>query len=37
IQAPLHVAQGIILEKEKGQAVVAKMIADAIQQERENF
>ncbi|GJS51909.1 hypothetical protein Tco_0625271 [Tanacetum coccineum] len=36
-QVPLHVAQGIILEKEKSQAEVAKMIVDAIQQERENF
>ncbi|GJS81292.1 hypothetical protein Tco_0747833 [Tanacetum coccineum] len=36
-QVPLHVAQGIILEREKSQAEVAKMIDDAIHQERENF
>ncbi|GJS96985.1 hypothetical protein Tco_0803953 [Tanacetum coccineum] len=36
-QVPLHVAQGIILEREKSQAEVAKMIADVIQQESENF
>ncbi|GJZ66488.1 hypothetical protein Tco_0623184 [Tanacetum coccineum] len=36
-QVPLHVAQGIILEREKSQAEVAKMIVDAIQQEHENF
>ncbi|GJY04915.1 hypothetical protein Tco_0370855 [Tanacetum coccineum] len=32
-QVPLHVAQGIILEREKSQAYVSKMIAEAIQQE----
>ncbi|GJZ90022.1 hypothetical protein Tco_0661949 [Tanacetum coccineum] len=36
-QVPLHVAQRIILEREKSQTKVAKMIADAIQQERDNF
>ncbi|GJS76411.1 hypothetical protein Tco_0726292 [Tanacetum coccineum] len=36
-QVPLHVAQGLILEREKSQAEVAKMIDDAIQQERENL
>ncbi|GKA34448.1 hypothetical protein Tco_0720877 [Tanacetum coccineum] len=36
-QVPLHVAQGLILEREKSQADVAKMITDAIQQERENL
>nr|GEV21932.1 reverse transcriptase domain-containing protein [Tanacetum cinerariifolium] len=36
-QVPLHVAQGIILKREKSQAEVAKMIIDAIQQEHENF
>ncbi|GKA33707.1 hypothetical protein Tco_0720136 [Tanacetum coccineum] len=36
-QVPLHVAQRIILEREKIQVEVAKMIVDAIQQERENF
>nr|GEY05412.1 hypothetical protein [Tanacetum cinerariifolium] len=36
-QVPLHVAQGLILEREKSQADVAKMIADAIQLERENL
>ncbi|GJR63392.1 hypothetical protein Tco_1505554 [Tanacetum coccineum] len=30
-EVPLHVAQGIILEREKSQEKVAKMIADAIQ------
>ncbi|GJX74688.1 hypothetical protein Tco_0313283 [Tanacetum coccineum] len=34
-QVSLHVAQGIILEKEKSQAEVAKMIPNAIQQECE--
>ncbi|GJV83726.1 hypothetical protein Tco_1523624 [Tanacetum coccineum] len=34
---PLHVAQGIILEREKSQADVTKMIAEAIQQEHENL
>ncbi|GJR04918.1 hypothetical protein Tco_0527902 [Tanacetum coccineum] len=36
-QVPLHVAQGLILEREKSQADVTKMIAEAIQQERENL
>ncbi|GJY08851.1 hypothetical protein Tco_0377036 [Tanacetum coccineum] len=36
-QVPLHVIQGIILEREKSQAEVDNMIDDAIQQERENF
>ncbi|GJU67972.1 hypothetical protein Tco_1254231, partial [Tanacetum coccineum] len=36
-QVPLHVEQGIILEREKSQEEVAKMITDAIQQKRENF
>ncbi|GKB56765.1 hypothetical protein Tco_0912951, partial [Tanacetum coccineum] len=36
-QVPLHVAKGTILEREKSQAEVAKMIVDAIQQERKNF
>nr|GEW54462.1 hypothetical protein [Tanacetum cinerariifolium] len=36
-QVPLHVAQGLILETEKSQADVAKMIAKAIQQERTNL
>nr|GEU57009.1 hypothetical protein [Tanacetum cinerariifolium] len=36
-QVPLHVAQGLILEREKSQADVAKMIADAIQQEHKNL
>ncbi|GJY06538.1 hypothetical protein Tco_0373592 [Tanacetum coccineum] len=35
-QVPLHVAQGFILEREKSRAEVAKMVTDAIQQEREN-
>ncbi|GJV65830.1 hypothetical protein Tco_1476658 [Tanacetum coccineum] len=36
-QVPLHVAQMNILEREKSQADVTKMIAEAIQQERENL
>ncbi|GJT57001.1 hypothetical protein Tco_0992055 [Tanacetum coccineum] len=32
-QVPLYVAQGLIMEREKSQADVAMMIADAIQQE----
>ncbi|GKB29557.1 hypothetical protein Tco_0868958 [Tanacetum coccineum] len=36
-QVPLHVAQGLILEREKSQADVAKLIADSIQQECENL
>nr|GFC08783.1 hypothetical protein [Tanacetum cinerariifolium] len=36
-QVALHVAQWLILEREKNHADVAKMIADAIQQERENL
>ncbi|GJX17809.1 hypothetical protein Tco_0218641, partial [Tanacetum coccineum] len=36
-QVPLHVAQGLILEREKSQADVKKMISDAIQKERENL
>ncbi|GKA15694.1 hypothetical protein Tco_0695441 [Tanacetum coccineum] len=36
-RVPLHVAQGLILEREKSQADVEKMIADAIQKERENL
>nr|GEU82916.1 copia protein [Tanacetum cinerariifolium] len=36
-QVPLHVAQGIILEREKSQADVTKMFVEAIQQERVNL
>nr|GEV17810.1 putative Gag-Pol polyprotein [Tanacetum cinerariifolium] len=36
-QVPLHVAQGLILERQQSQADVAKIIADAIQKERENL
>ncbi|GKD63378.1 hypothetical protein Tco_1305486 [Tanacetum coccineum] len=36
-QVLLHVTQGIILEREKSQADMAKMIAEAIQQERVNL
>ncbi|GJX64528.1 retrovirus-related pol polyprotein from transposon TNT 1-94 [Tanacetum coccineum] len=36
-QVPLHVAQRLILEREKSQADVEKMITDAIQKERENL
>ncbi|GJS97655.1 hypothetical protein Tco_0804623 [Tanacetum coccineum] len=35
-QVPLYVAQGLIMEREKSQADVAKMIANAIQQECES-
>ncbi|GKA35971.1 ribonuclease H-like domain-containing protein, partial [Tanacetum coccineum] len=36
-QVPFYVAKGLILEREKSQADVAKMIVEAIQQERENL
>nr|GEZ85758.1 hypothetical protein [Tanacetum cinerariifolium] len=36
-QVPIYVAQGLIMERQQSQAKVAKMIADAIQQERENL
>ncbi|GJV43131.1 ribonuclease H-like domain-containing protein [Tanacetum coccineum] len=36
-QVPLYVAEGFILEREKSQADVTKMIAEAIQQERANL
>ncbi|GJR72592.1 hypothetical protein Tco_0084957 [Tanacetum coccineum] len=36
-QVPLYVAEGLIMEREKSQEDVAKMIADAIQQVRENL
>ncbi|GKA28657.1 hypothetical protein Tco_0714902 [Tanacetum coccineum] len=36
-QVPLYVAQGLIMEREKSQTDVAKMTADAIQQERETL
>ncbi|GKB92209.1 hypothetical protein Tco_0964481 [Tanacetum coccineum] len=36
-QVLLHVAQGIILEREKSQADVTKMIVEVIQQERVNL
>nr|GEY10873.1 hypothetical protein [Tanacetum cinerariifolium] len=36
-QLPLYVAEGLIIEREKSQMDVAKMIADAIQQERKNL
>ncbi|GJV36249.1 hypothetical protein Tco_1408726 [Tanacetum coccineum] len=36
-QVPLHVTQGLILERQQSQADVAKMIADAIQHEYENL
>ncbi|GKA79860.1 hypothetical protein Tco_0786456 [Tanacetum coccineum] len=36
-QVPLYVAEGLIIEREKSQADVAKMIAEALQQERENL
>ncbi|GKA24753.1 hypothetical protein Tco_0710786 [Tanacetum coccineum] len=34
---PVYVAQGLIMERQQSQADVAKMIADAIQQECENL
>ncbi|GJY01938.1 hypothetical protein Tco_0360090 [Tanacetum coccineum] len=36
-QVPIYVAQGLIMERQQSQADVAKMIADAIQQECENL
>ncbi|GKC58568.1 hypothetical protein Tco_1086166 [Tanacetum coccineum] len=36
-QVPLYVAEGLIMERKHNQADVAKMIADTIQQERENL
>ncbi|GKB72452.1 hypothetical protein Tco_0933864 [Tanacetum coccineum] len=36
-QVPLYVAEGLILEREKSQADVTKMIAEAIQQEHANL
>ncbi|GJV77866.1 hypothetical protein Tco_0556329 [Tanacetum coccineum] len=36
-QVPVYVAQGLIMERQQSQADVTKMIADAIQQERENL
>ncbi|GJW54732.1 hypothetical protein Tco_0098817 [Tanacetum coccineum] len=36
-QVLVYVAQGLIMERQQRQADVAKMIADAIQQERENL
>ncbi|GKC61032.1 hypothetical protein Tco_1088630, partial [Tanacetum coccineum] len=36
-QVPIYVAQELIMERQQSQADVAKMIADAIQQERENL
>ncbi|GKD15268.1 hypothetical protein Tco_1199675 [Tanacetum coccineum] len=36
-QVLIYVAQGLIMERQQRQADVAKMIADAIQQERENL
>ncbi|GKF63274.1 hypothetical protein Tco_0186722, partial [Tanacetum coccineum] len=37
IHVPVYVAQGLIMERQQSQADVAKMIVDAIQQERENL
>ncbi|GKC09593.1 hypothetical protein Tco_1001203 [Tanacetum coccineum] len=34
---PLYVAEGLLIERQQSQADVAKMIADAIQQDRENL
>ncbi|GJZ24440.1 hypothetical protein Tco_0561899 [Tanacetum coccineum] len=36
-QVPIYVAQSLIMERQHSQADVAKMIADALQQERENL
>ncbi|GKC24939.1 hypothetical protein Tco_1027089 [Tanacetum coccineum] len=36
-QVPIYVTEGLIMEREKNQTDMAKMIADAIQQERENL
>ncbi|GJZ22550.1 hypothetical protein Tco_0559589 [Tanacetum coccineum] len=36
-QVPLYVAEGLIMERKQNQVDVAKMIADAIQQERKNL
>ncbi|GKB71332.1 hypothetical protein Tco_0932744 [Tanacetum coccineum] len=36
-QVPIYVAHGLIMERQQSQADVAKMIAVAIQQERENL
>ncbi|GKF92709.1 hypothetical protein Tco_0279428 [Tanacetum coccineum] len=36
-RVPLYVAQGLIMERQQSKADVAKMIADAIQQECENL
>ncbi|GJS40314.1 hypothetical protein Tco_0565357 [Tanacetum coccineum] len=36
-QVPIYVAEGLIMERQHNQADVAKMIADAIQQEHENL
>ncbi|GJU23880.1 hypothetical protein Tco_1157222 [Tanacetum coccineum] len=36
-QVPVYVAQGLIMERQQSQANVAKMIEDALQQERENL
>nr|GEU44272.1 hypothetical protein [Tanacetum cinerariifolium] len=35
-QVPIYAAHGLIMERQQNQADVAKMIADAIQQEHEN-
>nr|GEW46683.1 hypothetical protein [Tanacetum cinerariifolium] len=36
-KVPIYVAEGLIMERKQNQADVAKMIADAIQQEHENL
>ncbi|GKE26653.1 hypothetical protein Tco_1442037, partial [Tanacetum coccineum] len=36
-QVPIYVVEGLIMERQQNQVDVAKMIADAIQQERENL
>ncbi|GJU04321.1 hypothetical protein Tco_1114659 [Tanacetum coccineum] len=36
-QVPIYVAQGLIMKRQQNQADVAKMIADAIQQDHDNL
>ncbi|GJX94461.1 hypothetical protein Tco_0349047 [Tanacetum coccineum] len=36
-QVPIYAAKGLVMERQQSQDDVAKMIADAIQQERENL
>ncbi|GKA02978.1 hypothetical protein Tco_0675759 [Tanacetum coccineum] len=36
-QVPIYIVEGLIMERKQNQADMAKMIADAIQQDRENL